>query len=232
MNTTRQPWKPTIVRLINGRYPDALAAVASGSVVRGEAKDHSDIDVIVVGPFDDAPGHEAIMFEDWPVELYLHTPLSLVETTNRKAVEDRRVLLPHLFSTGEVLLDKDGTGGRLRQELADIITKGAPHPSSTELDVFRHRITNRINDLSDPRPLGERLFAASRLAHDIAALKLLNNGHWLSKGKAIHRALVEVDPDFADRLASAWASVGQGSGALIAIADESLDPLGGRLFGS
>ena len=231
MSITRQHWKPAIVRLVTGRYPTALAAVASGSTVRGEDKQHSDIDVVVVGAFDDVPGHEAIMFEDWPVELYLHTPQSLVDTSNRQAVVNRRVLLPHLFSTGEVLIDKDGTGGRLRQELADIITKGAPLPSSDELDVFRHRITNRINDLLDPRPLGERLFAASRLAHDVASLKLLSNGHWLSKGKAIHRGLTEVDEEFAKRLASAWASVGADPDALIAVADESIKPLGGRLFG-
>lgn len=214
---------------MNGRYEQAAAAVAFGSPVRGEDKEHSDIDLVVVGPLEAAPTRESIVFEGWPLEIHVHTADSLWDRCARDAA-NRRASLPYVYVHGEMLFDRDGTGGTLRTRLQELLDAGPPHVTDAELVVFRHRITDGISDLSDPRPLGEVLFAASRLVGALAELVLATNGSWVGEGKAVHRNLVAVDADLAEELAQAWADVGASPERLVALADRLLEPHGGRLF--
>lgn len=227
--STRQPWKPVVLRLVNGRYDQAVAAVAYGSPVRGEEKEHADIDLVVVGPIDGAPMRESLVFEGWPLEIHVHTAASLWSTCFDDA-RHRRASLPHVYANGEMLFDRDGTGGTVRARLRQLLDDGPPAIDDGELKVFRHRITDGISDLSDPRPLGEVMFSASRLVRAVAELVLASNGSWVGEGKAIHRNLAAVDEAFAEELAEAWSEVGTDPGRLIAVADRTLEPYGGRLF--
>lgn len=226
---SRQPWKPVVLRLVNGRYDTASAAVAFGSPVRGEDKEHADIDLVVVGPIEGAPMRESIVFDGWPLEIHVHTPDSLWSTCFEDA-RNRRASLPYVYVHGETLFDRDGTGGTLRSRLQGLLDDGPPPVDDEELVVFRHRITDGISDLSDPRPLGEVMFSAARLVRAIAELVLATNGSWVGEGKAIHRNLASVDGEFADALAEAWSRVGSDPSALVAIADAAIEPHGGRLF--
>ena len=56
MQRTRNPWRPTVLQLLNGRYEGASAAVAYGSPVRGEDLEYADIDLIVVGDLGEIGG--------------------------------------------------------------------------------------------------------------------------------------------------------------------------------
>lgn len=228
---TRQPWKPVVLRLVNGRYESAVAATAFGSPVRGEDKEHTDIDLVVVGPIEGAPKRESLVFDGWPLEIHVHTADSLWETATRDAIH-RRASLPYVYVNGESLFDRDGSGGTLRSRLQELLDEGPPPVTDAELTVFRYRITDGISDLSDPRPLGEVLFSAARLVWALTEFVLAANGSWVGEGKAMHRNLVTVDADFADELAQAWATVAEDPQPLIDLADRTLEPYGGRLFDS
>ncbi len=230
MQRTRNPWRPTVLQLLNGRYEQASAAVAYGSPVRGEDLEYSDIDLIVVGDLEGAPLQESIIFGGWPMEIHIHTPASLWEVSERRARTERITRLPHMFTIGEMLFDRDGTGGNLKQRLSKLMVQGPIALNDSELVLYRHRISDGIADLSDPRPLGEVMFSAASLSRSIAEFVLARNKHWLSTGKALHRNLRQVEPELADRLAEAWAQVGSDPTPLIALADEVLEPVGGRLF--
>ncbi len=227
--TARQPWKPVVLRLVKGRYEQASAAVAFGSPVRGEDKEHADIDLVVVGPIPRAPLRETIVFDGWPLEIHVHTPESLWDQCTLDATK-RRASLPFIYVNGEMLFDNDGRGGTMRTRLRGLLEAGPAPVSDAELAGFRHRITDGISDLSDPRPLGEVMFASARLVRAISELVLATNEAWVGEGKAIHRNLVAVDDDFAQELASAWSKVGDDPSVLVAVADRVLEPHGGRLF--
>jgi hypothetical protein len=227
----RQPWKPVVLRLVNGRYETASAAVAFGSPVRGESKEHADIDLVVVGAIDGAPFREALVFEGWPLEVHVHTVESLWDECSRDA-SARRALLPYVFVNGEMLFDRDGKGGTLRSRLTSLLESGPPPLTDQERTVFRLRITDGISDLSDPRPLGEVLFSAARLVHAMAELTLAAGESWVGQGKALYRNLEALDAGIAERLATAWAGVADDPGPLVTLADELLEPHGGRLFES
>ncbi len=230
MQRSRNPWRPTVLQLLNGRYEHASAAVAYGSPVRGEDKENADIDLIVVGDLDSAPYKESIMFGGWPLDIHVHTAASLWDVSSRRARRDRVSVLPHMFTVGEMLFDRDGIGGNLKSRLTRLMVNGPTPLSDGEITLFRHRISDGVSDLLDPRPLGEVMFSAAKLAKDIADFTLARNRHWLTSGKAVHRNLRQVDPELADRLAEAWARVGSSPDELIAVADEVLESVGGRLF--
>jgi hypothetical protein len=230
MQRTRNPWRPTVLQLLNGRYEGASAAVAYGSPVRGEDLEYADIDLIVVGDLEGAPLSESIIFGGWPMEIHVHTPATLWEVSERLARTERITRLPHMFTIGEMVFDRDGTGGNLKSRLTDLMVKGPAPMNDSELVLYRHRISDGIADLSDPRPLGEVMFSAAKLARSIAEFVLARNKHWLSTGKALHRNLRQVEPELAERLAEAWSQVGSDPNPLIAVADEVLEPVGGRLF--
>src|SRR4051794_930990 len=58
--------------LVARRFPDAVQAWLSGSVVLGGSTPTSDLDITVLLDRGD-PHREALMFEQWPVELFVHT---------------------------------------------------------------------------------------------------------------------------------------------------------------
>lgn len=230
MIRSRNPWRPTVLQLLNGRYEQASAAVAYGSPVRGEDKENADIDLIVVGDLEGAPYKESIMFGGWPLDIHLHTPTSLWEVSSRRARSDRVAVLPHMFTIGEMLFDRDGIGGTLKDRLTKLMVIGPAPLTDGEITLYRHRITDAAADLMDERPLGEVMFASAKLARDIADFTLARNRNWLTSGKAVYRNLRQVDSDLADRLATAWARVGTSPDDLLAVADEVLESVGGRLF--
>jgi hypothetical protein len=64
-------------RLFRTRFSDARALFCAGSVVRGEGTAHSDLDIVVV--YDRVPNawRESLVWEGWPVELFVHDPETL-----------------------------------------------------------------------------------------------------------------------------------------------------------
>ena len=135
------------------------------------------------------------------MEIHVHTPATLWEVSERRARTERITRLPHMFTIGEMVFDRDGTGGNLKSRLTDLMVKGPAPMNDSELVLYRHRISDGIADLSDPRPLGEVMFSSAKLARSIAEFVLARNKHWLSTGKALHRNLRQVEPELAERLA-------------------------------
>ncbi len=199
--------------------------------MRGESKEHSDVDVIVIGDFPDAPHRETLIFEGWPFEIHVHTADTIWERCSRDAAASK-ASLPFVFVNGEVLFDRGGKGGSLRTRMQALLEAGPPALTDEEMLWFRHRITGGINDLSDPRPLGEVLFTASRLAVAMAEFAAATNGTWIAEGKALYRNLEARSPELAKNLAEAWAVVTDNPTALIELADALLEPHGGRHQGA
>ena len=60
-------------------FPHAQAVFWAGSIVRGEGTPSSDLDLVVLSDApQDAPRRESLVFEGWPVEVFVHTWDSLL----------------------------------------------------------------------------------------------------------------------------------------------------------
>ena len=55
-------------------FPDCLAALLAGSVVRGEATSTSDLDIVIFTERDNAPYRKSFEAYGWPIEAFVYTP--------------------------------------------------------------------------------------------------------------------------------------------------------------
>ena len=217
------------------RYPDAAAVLLAGSVVRGEATAHSDLDLVVL--FERLPHarRESFLSDGWPVEAFVHD----LETLRYFFVEvDGRAGTPSLAAM--VLEGEDVTGdagdGALTaaaKRLAGEVVAAGPKPwDEREVRQRRYVLTDLVDDLRAPRSHAERVAAGARLYELLADCILRAAGRWSARGKRIPHALAQHDPSLAARFVAAFDTLfaAADSAAVIALVDEVLHPLGGFLF--
>ncbi len=71
---TRALHSPLFVtkELLETRYQGAEAIFVAGSVVRGEANNFSDLDLVVIFPKVGSAFRESFYHREWPVEAFIH----------------------------------------------------------------------------------------------------------------------------------------------------------------
>ena len=216
---------------IRERFPDAIAAFLGGSVVTGEATATSDLDVMVVVSREDAPFRESFIQFGWPIEAFVHTPVSYRDFFDRN-VKRRRQSLPMLCARGLILADVDGAAQRIKGEATALMEAGPEPATEAELVELRYRVTDLLDDFLGSEVQAEIQWCAFELAQAAADLLLIANRRWLGRSKWVDRALVAYDPAVARQVSAAIrAAVCDGNrDPLAAWVDEVLRPLGGRLF--
>ncbi|MER7250277.1 nucleotidyltransferase domain-containing protein [Kribbella sp. NPDC000426] len=212
-------------QLVEELYPDALAAWLGGSVARGDASSTSDLDITVLLDGPPAPMRKSLEYAGWPVELFVHTEMSLRYFAD-KDQERRQPTMMRLVGESVVLLDVDGCGARLQEEYLAEVAAGPKLLSQDELDLLRYTITNLIDDLSDAS--GDvRLAIASVLWQDAARLLLTGAGRWSGTGKGLLREVAAYD---SAQAAALMDGVRAEDDRLVVAVDHILDGFGGRLF--
>ncbi len=217
--------------LVEGRFPECRAAFLAGSVIRGEATVTSDLDMVILTTTPEAPYRESLLWQGWPVELFVHSEESVRRFFAGDA-ERRRPSLPMMCAEGRILRDRDGLAGRIKAEAQALLEAGPPPLTPPEIERRRYAITDLIDDLAGSADHAETLFIAPALADEAADLLLAVNGRWAGQGKWTPRALRRFDPAQADRLQTALLAVYRTGRPddLIAFADAALAAVGGRLF--
>jgi hypothetical protein len=63
--------------IYNTKYPQAKSIFLSGSIVRGEARSTSDLDLVVVFERISCAYRDSYFYEKWPIEVFVHDPQTL-----------------------------------------------------------------------------------------------------------------------------------------------------------
>lgn len=218
--------------LVASRYPDALQAWLSGSVVLGGATPTSDLDITVL--LERADVHrESLVLEGWPVELFVHTESSIRHFV-AKDLERRRPTMARLVSTGIALVPGQG-GAALSGDCAATVAAGPGPLPAAELDLARYSLTDQLDDLSGGAPSGVYDAVVIEVWRSTAALLLATAEWWSGTGKWLVRELEASDEangtSFATQLhAALHAALAGDPSSLAKTADEALDRAGGRLW--
>jgi hypothetical protein len=197
--------------LVGELFPDALAAILGGSTARGEGTPTSDLDIVVVldGPAEIRA--ESLMWRSWPAEVFVQT----YESACAFMAWDRdrgTATLAFMCGQGVILLDRDGTGARLRSAAGRIIGEGRPAASGADLDRLRYTVTDLRDDLIGAGSgAGDELLAiAAALLNDTAGLLFAALPHWGGGGKWLPRRLREADPERAEPLLAGYRTLVSG----------------------
>ncbi len=132
-------------------FPDARAAWLGGSIVRGDATSSSDLDITVLTQGRPAPYRHSVHYREWPVELFVHTESSLSYYCG-KDQQRRQPTMMRLVAESVVLVDTDGSGARLQQEMAVLVAKGPEPLSADELATRRYGLTDLMMDIEGGGP--------------------------------------------------------------------------------
>jgi Nucleotidyltransferase domain len=215
--------------LVGERFPDAVQAWLAGSVTTGQATATSDLDVTVL--LDEGDVHrESLVYDGWPVELFVHTAAS-VEHYVVKDLARRRPTMARLVATGVPLLSEGGDD--VRRRCQDVLDTGPPPVTAADLEAQRYGLTDLLDDLAGAGHDEEATAIAVEVWRATAELALAAAVAWSGTGKWLVRELGALDERRGTHLTTALdlglhrALAGERT-SLTAVADEVLAPLGGR----
>ncbi|QOR64716.1 nucleotidyltransferase domain-containing protein [Cytobacillus suaedae] len=215
---------------VNMFYPDCNGALLAGSVVRGEATETSDLDIIVFDSQIDSSYRESTIKFGWPIELFVHN-LNSYKSFFKSDCERARPSLPRMVSEGIVLKD-NGIISSIKIEASELLENGPEEWSSDTIRIKRYFITDTLDDFIVSKKRSEEIFIAGTLADIVSEFVLRTNKKWIGTSKWIVRSLKEHDKEFANRFVQAFDSyykTGE-KHKVIQIVDSVLEPHGGRLF--
>ena len=214
------------------RYPDAIAAFAAGSIVRGEGTASSDLDLVVLFANLACAYRESFRFDGYPVEAYVHDRETLEYFFFDVDRPSGVPALPQMVLEGVEIPVANEVSRALKQLAASVIAAGPP-----ELDVqteqrMRYIVSDLIDDLRAPKSKDELVGTGARLYEHLADYHLRRQGLWSAKGKAIPRVLQRVDPELCRKYAQSFNTLftlGDVT-AVVHLAEELLRAAGGPLF--
>ncbi len=215
---------------VKAHFPHCLAAILSGSVVRNEATETSDLDIVIFDQEIREAYRESIIEFGWPIEVFVHN-ISSYKAFFESDVKRGRPSLPRMVSEGLVLLD-NGLIPEIKKEARALLVKGPEEWSNETIELKRYFITDVLDDFIGSRNRSEGIFIAGTLAENLHEFYLRTKQKWTGSSKWIMRSLMEHNKEFAHQFAEAFEAFYQKNDKepVIILADEILAPYGGRLF--
>jgi predicted nucleotidyltransferase len=216
----------------SGRYPDAGAVFAAGSIVRGEGTAYSDLDLVVVYGTLACAYRESFTHDGLPVEAFVHDPETLeyffVELDRPSGIPS----LPQMVMEGIEIPSPNELTRVLKRRAAALIAAGPPALDEDRERRARYSVSDLVDDLRDPRSREELVATGSHLYEQLADYHLRRIGAWSARGKAIPRALRRADPELCVRYDRSFDRLFKSgdAGAVIQLAEDLLRPAGGLLF--
>lgn len=214
------------------RFSDAKVVFLAGSVIRGEATAHSDLDLVIV--YDKLPTayRDSFIYRGWPVEVFVHDP----ETLNYFFLELDRPSgvpsLPSMVMEGIEIPVSSDFSRSLKAIAKSVLDGGPPIWTAGDLQRARYMVTDCCDDMRSPRSTEELVASATKLYEGLADFYCRSQGLWSAKGKSIPRRLLQIDSTLARTFTEAFENVFERHDAtqVIALAEDILRPHGGFLF--
>lgn len=213
----------TARELLNSRYKNALGLFIGGSVVRGEASDYSDLDVIVILPKITSPFRESFFFKEWTVEAYAFDLEHLEEYFQKTAPVLGVAEIHQMVLEGIAMGQPDVL--ELVKSKAQFYYEQGPQPlDGAELTFKRYQLRAFADDLRDPRDRTEILSSGSLLYQGWADYHLRAQRNWSAHGKTLQKLLKKADLEFYNLYQSAFDELFSHSKpeSLVALLDLSL----------
>ncbi|WP_416150107.1 nucleotidyltransferase domain-containing protein [Salipaludibacillus sp. HK11] len=229
MNNRREPIE-TGHQIIDKYFPNCQGAILAGSVVRGEATETSDLDIVI---FDDSlnSSYRESLFEfGWYIELFAHN-LSSYRFFFEDDCKEARPCMPRMVSEGEILKDK-GVLPEIIKEAKELLEQGPEEWSKQTIDIKRYFITDALDDLIGCKDRGEGIFIANKLGELVSEFILRSNRKWIGSSKWVVRSLVHHDKELAKEFVEAFDMYYKKDDIvkIVSLVDKTLLPFGGRLF--
>ncbi|MEZ2222596.1 nucleotidyltransferase domain-containing protein [Rhizobium sp. RCC_161_2] len=212
------------------RFTGYAFAFAAGSIMRGEGKSTSDVDLVVVFDKLDVARRESFVEDRVPFEAFVHDPETLSWFFENDMAFGYPIII-HMVASGHILGRDVEQAKSCQAHARKLLDQGAPPLSAAKLDALRYQITDLLADLSDERSVEDIRAITAQLYQPLADLMLLGRGRWSGKGKWIPRLLKAFDKELFDSFDRSFALAMAGDvQQLIKFTDTELARTGGAYF--
>ncbi|KRE40898.1 nucleotidyltransferase domain-containing protein [Paenibacillus sp. Soil522] len=211
-------------------FPNCQGAILAGSVVRGEATNTSDLDIVVFDNSLSSAYRESLFEFEWAIEVFVHNLTSYKEFF-QSDYKRARPSLPRMVSEGIILKDI-GIIDLIKREANELLDKGPEQWSQDTITMKRYFLTDALDDLIGSLDSDEEIFIANTLAEAVHEFVLRTNGHWIGASKWIVRSLKRYDERFTEEFLEAFNEFYKTGDKkrVTELVDKVLEPHGGRLF--
>jgi hypothetical protein len=218
-------------RVLATRYPEADAGFAAGSIIRGDGTALSDLDLVVL--FETLPhaGRASFTFEGLPVEAFIHDEAT-IGWYMRSDMQVGRPAHINMLAEGRIVGPRPERARELQALAKAILAAGPPPLDHARIDYLRYHITDKLDDLRDPRSPHEVVAIVAWLYPFMTELLFRSRGRWAANAKWAPRQLRAMDPVLESDLDQALESLltRHDVQPLIDFTGRALEPLGGFLF--
>jgi hypothetical protein len=217
-------------KFVHRQYPNCQGALLAGSVVRGEATETSDLDIVVFDKDIKSSYRESFVEFGWAIEVFVHN-LTSYKLYFKDDCLRARPSMPRMVSEGIVIKD-DGIIGLLKCEADKLLEKGPEGWSLDTIKTKRYFLTDALDDFIGCSNRAEEMFIANTLAALLSEFVLRTNCKWIGDSKWIVRSLKQFDEKYAERFIKAFDCYYKNGekNQIINLVDIALQPHGGRLF--
>ncbi|WP_108671353.1 nucleotidyltransferase domain-containing protein [Peribacillus acanthi] len=215
---------------IDKHFPTCQGAILAGSVVRGQATETSDLDIVIFDESLSSSYRVSLIECGWNIELFAHN-LSSYRSFFEKDCNEARPCMPRMVSEGKILKDT-GVLSEIRKEANDLLDQGPKEWSRETIDMKRYFITDALDDLIGCQIRSEGIFIANKLGELVSEFILRSNRKWIGSSKWVVRSLVHHDKKLANEFVEAFDTFYKTNeiDQIVSFTDKVLEPFGGRLF--
>ncbi|WP_456279214.1 nucleotidyltransferase domain-containing protein [Bacillus sp. AK128] len=215
---------------ISKQYPNCQGALLAGSVVRGEATETSDLDIIIFDQEKRSSYRESLIDVGWKIEVFVHN-LDSYKIYFKCDAERARPSLPRMVVEGMVIKDI-GVVDTIKREAQELLDNGPVNWSGEMIKTKQYFISDALDDLIGSTDRAEEIFIAQTLSELVSEFVLRTNRKWIGSSKWVIRSLRQYDARFTERFVYAFDTFYKTGDKtkVIQLVDDTLQPYGGRLF--
>ena len=217
-------------KFVEKYFSNCNGALLAGSVIREEATDTSDLDIVIFDVTVPSAYRETFREFDWPIEAFIHNENSYKDFFDSDR-ERARPSLPRMVSEGIILRD-DGIMEAIRKEAITLLKEGPEKWSEETIRLKRYFLTDALDDFIGCSNRAEGIFIASTLAELTSEFVLRTNRKWIGTSKWIVRSLRAYDEEFTIQFVEAFDTyykTGEKE-KIIYLVELIMEPFGGRLL--
>ncbi|XEC94383.1 nucleotidyltransferase domain-containing protein [Paenibacillus tarimensis] len=217
-------------KFVATHFPNCNAALLAGSASRGQHKENSDLDIVIIDDALPSAYRESLTDFGWRIEAFIHTTESIKQCFENDRNKGRPTM-PNMCASGIILRD-DGTVLALKREAQMLLDEGPKLLTPDEIRASRYFLTDLLDDFIDADRFDEALMTMNVLSLQVAQFVLRVNGRWIGRGKGLAREFRQFNEKLSNRYIEAIRvfSRTEHKQPFIQFVDDMLEPHGGRLF--
>jgi hypothetical protein len=213
-------------------FPGCCLAVLGGSASRGEDREGSDLDLVVLSCNEtERAFRRTYRAHGWVIEVFFLT-LDEYRALFDEGIHASNPALQRMLAGGHVLVADGASAHAVLVEAKQDLLDGPMPWTLEQINYVRYMVTEQVEDVRGAGGGAEGWFAVAKLATLLCEFRLRTEGQWIGEGKYLFRCLRDFDPVLAVQLEEALEVYMQrrDAGKLIHCAENVLNPHGGLLF--